>query len=304
MTSSLILWRDRRGRLSSLRLATLVVLVVPLALILVDYGRGALGARPLNEVIHRTGWWAIVFLIASLAVTPLRHAGRFGKLIDVRRMIGVGCFAYAALHLGLYVADQGFNLVKVVTEIVSRLYLTIGFVALLGLVVLAATSNDTMVKRLGGLNWRRLHQMTFGIVILALVHYFQQTKADISVPTLYAGLGIWLICYRVLTALRGEGGLPPVWLAGLAVLASALTFLGEAVGIALAFGRPILPFAAQFLESIFDTDLGIRPGWWVLAGGLGVVLLDIVRGFAERAAEPSARQPSTPQRRPAPASAG
>ena len=292
MPDSLILWRDRRGDLSWPRIATLAALLFPACLALVDAARGALGPRALNELIHRTGWWALVFLFVSLAVTPLRRSARFAKLVDLRRMIGVASFAYAFAHLCLYVADQKFDLVKVATEIVSRLYLTIGFLALLGLFVLAATSNDVMVKRLGGLRWRRLHQVTYVLTLLALVHFFQQTKADITLPTLFAGLLAWLYGYRLLARLRGEGALSPPVLALLAVLAAAVTFVGEAIGIGLSFGVSPL----QILATVFDFDLGIRPGWWVLGAGLAVAALDLVRNVLLRPA------PAPHRARPAAAS--
>jgi sulfoxide reductase heme-binding subunit YedZ len=175
-------WRDRRGRLSPLRIVTLIVLLLPVGIAIYAYATTGFGARPLNDMIHRTGYWALMFLLASLAVTPLRRVARFGNLIDVRRMIGVGAFLYIAAHFSLYIADQSFDLRKVASEIALRLYLTIGFVALLGLAILAATSTDAMVKRLGGMNWRRLHQIIYAIGLLALIHFFQQTKADIGVP--------------------------------------------------------------------------------------------------------------------------
>ncbi len=277
------LWRDRRGQLSYLRVATLAVLVCPLVLLVIDWGREALGGRPLNEVIHRSGWWALLFLLVSLAITPLRRSSRYGRLVDVRRMIGVASFCYAATHLSLYVVDQGYDVVKVATEIVSRLYLTIGFVALLGLVTLAVTSNDAMVKRLGGVNWRRLHQVAYIIGVLALVHYFQQTKADVSVPTIYAGLFAWLMGYRLIARWRGEAFLTAWPLVGLTVVASALTFLGEAIGIALSFG--ISPL--MVLATVFDVDLGIRPGWYVLGIGLAIALLDAVRAYTAGRSKPA-----------------
>lgn len=283
MASSPALWRDRRGQLSYLRVATLAVLVWPLVLVAIDWERGALGGRPLNEVIHRSGWWALIFLLVSLAITPLRRSSRYGKLVDVRRMIGVASFCYAATHLSLYVADQGYDLVRVATEIASRLYLTIGFVALLGLVALAVTSNDAMVKRLGGVNWRRLHQVAYLIGILALVHYFQQTKADVSVPTIYAGLFAWLMGYRLIARWRGEAVLTAWPLVALTLVASALTFLGEAIGIALSFG--ISPLVV--LATVFDLDLGIRPGWYVLGAGLAVALLDAVRAYTAGRGRPA-----------------
>ena len=282
------LWRDRRGRVSGLRIATLALLLWPLALALyVGLTRG-LGGRPLNDLIHRAGFWALIFLLLSLAVTPLRRAGYFGRLIDMRRMIGVGAFAYAAAHLSLFVADQKFDLLHVAAEIAKRVYLVIGFTALLGLTALAATSTDAMVKRLGGLRWRRLHQLTYLIGLLALVHFFQQTKADVTVPTLYAGLFAWLMEYRLLAKWRGEGALNPGWLAVLALAAGLLTLVGEAIGIGIAFGvSPLL-----VLATAFDLDIGIRPGWLVLGAGLLVATLDLVRGWSERRSRPIAARPA------------
>ena len=297
MASAYALWQDRRGRLSWLRVATLAALVYPLALAGVAAARGGLGGRPLNELIHRSGWWALIFLLVSLAVTPLRRSARMAKLVDVRRMIGVASFAYAAVHILLYVVDLRFDLVKVASEIVSRLYLTIGFAALLGLTALAVTSNDAMVKRLGGLSWRRLHQATYAITLLALIHFFQQTKADISVPTLYAGLFVWLMGYRLLAGTAGEGALAPLPLALLATASAALTFIGEAVGLALSFGQPLAGFLPMYAATVFDADLGIRPGWWVLAAGLAVAALDFARGFAQ--ARTASAVPVPPRPRPA-----
>src|SRR5580704_11055032 len=209
---SLVLWRDRRGRLSLLRIVTLIALLFPLGLAVATAWSVGLGARPLNDLIHRAGYWALMFLLLSLAVTPLRRVGRFGALIDVRRMIGVGAFCYAAAHLGLFVADQKFDLLKVAGEIASRVYLTIGFTVFCGLLALAVTSTDGMVRRLGGMRWRRLHQIIYVLALFALVHFFQQTKADVTVPTLFAGLFAWLMVYRIVAAVRRERAELPAWL--------------------------------------------------------------------------------------------
>jgi len=113
MTASWQLWRDKRGRLSALRIGTLALLLMPLAKALFDAHAIVHGARPLNDLIHRAGFWALVFLGVTLAVTPFRRITRYGNLIDVRRMLGVGCFCYIAAHLFLFTADQGFDLGKV-----------------------------------------------------------------------------------------------------------------------------------------------------------------------------------------------
>jgi sulfoxide reductase heme-binding subunit YedZ len=267
------LWRDRRGRLSWLRLIALVLLLMPVAKALIDAGAIAHGARPINDLIHRAGFWTLVFLGVTLAVTPLRSAARFAALADVRRMLGVGTFCYAAAHVALYIADQQFNLGKVAYELTHRWYLIVGGTAWLGLAALAITSTDGMVRRLGPLRWRRLHQLVYGIALLALIHYFQQTKADVTVPVFAAGLFGWLILYRVLAWWQNTQVLSTLSLLALTLIASLLTFLGEAIGIGIAFH--VSPM--RVLETVFDFSIGVRPGWEVLAAGLGVVAIDVVR---------------------------
>jgi len=281
------IWLDRRGRISPLRLATLALLIWPVVLAAYAFATTGFGARPLNDVIHRTGFWALMFILLTLAVTPLRRIARFGSLIDVRRMIGVGAFCYAATHFCLYIADQSFDLWKVASEIVLRLYLTIGFTALIGLTVLAITSTDGMVKRLGGQRWRRLHQIVYVIGLLALIHYFQQTKADVSVPVFTAAIFGWLMVYRAIAAWSGRSELSAAMLAGLAILAAVLTFAGEAIGIGIAYR--VSPM--RILSTAFDFDADIRPGWLVLGAGFAVVIVDLAaaywRGDKVRSREPT-----------------
>jgi sulfoxide reductase heme-binding subunit YedZ len=255
------------------RVIALIVLLLPVAKALIDAPSIVQGARPLNDVIHRAGFWTLVFLGVTLAITPLRHVARYGQLVDVRRMLGVGTFCYAAAHLALYVADQGYDLTKVVHEITHRVYLIVGFVAWLGLAVLAITSTDKMTRRLGPLRWRRLHQTVYVIALLALIHYFQQTKADVTVPVFVSSIFLWLIGYRVLARWQGRPDLSTVSVLVLSIAVALLTFAGEAVGIGLAFHVSPL----RVLDTAFDFDAGIRPGWQVLGAGLAVVVLDAIR---------------------------
>src|SRR5258708_13765668 len=192
------LWHDRRGRFSPLRGATLVVLVAPLLALIYFTATHDLGARPRTEAIHEMGLWAFRFLLLALFVTPLRRIARYAQLIDVRRMIGVAAFLYIALHFLLSIYDQVFDLPKVASEIVLRYYLTIGFTAWLGLAVVAATSNNLMVRRLGGIRWRRLHWLVYPIAVLGAIHYFMQSKLEVFEPTVMGGVFVWLMLYRVL----------------------------------------------------------------------------------------------------------
>jgi sulfoxide reductase heme-binding subunit YedZ len=281
------IWRDRRGQVSPLRIAALALLLLPLALAAWNAEAIAAGARPVNDVIHRAGFWALMLLIITLAITPLRRITRFGPLLDVRRMLGVGAFCYAALHISLYVLDQQFDLWKVVSEIVQRIYLLIGFTALTGLAVLAITSTDGMVRRLGGMRWVRLHQVVYGIAFLALIHYFQQTKADVSAPTLAAGLFAWLMCCRIVVR-RIRGELSSAGIAVLSVVVAALTLFAQAIGVAIVFQvSPLAVVGSAFmfyfdfdpeipLESIVGSVTMLNAAWLVLAAGLLVAALNMV----------------------------
>jgi sulfoxide reductase heme-binding subunit YedZ len=217
-----------------------------------------------------------MFVIISLAITPLRRVARYGALVDVRRMIGVGAFCYAVAHILLNIAHEKFNVGKVATEIVLRLYLTIGFIGFLGLTALAVTSTDGMVRRLGGKKWQNLHNIIYGIGVLALIHYFQQTKADVSVPTFVAGLFAWMLGYRLLLKFRKTRDEPPTWmLLALSAVVAALVFIAEAVGIGIVFN--VSPFRVLGAAFDFDDLSMIRPGWLVLGAGLIVVALDLIR---------------------------
>jgi methionine sulfoxide reductase heme-binding subunit len=271
-------WRDNGGRLSPLKLAVFVALFMPGAWTLLSYPLGALGARPLNEAIHQFGLWGFRFLFLSLTITPARRLLQLPRLALVRRMIGVAAFAYIAIHLSLYIADQSFDLGKVASEIVLRIYLTIGFVALIGLAALAATSTDAMVRRLGGRNWTRLHRTAYVIGVLATIHYFMQRKLEIYEPTVMAGIFVWLMGYRLIASRYGERRRVPVW---------ALFLLASSAGIATAAGEAAYFFLAmgvdpsRILAVDFSLAVGIRPGWIVLAVGLAATGLAAWRGMAK-----------------------
>jgi sulfoxide reductase heme-binding subunit YedZ len=273
MKASYQFWRDRRGRLSPLRIAALVLLLVPVALAVEAWLSHRLAARLFNDLVHRTGYWALIYLMIALAITPLQRTGRFRGLLDVRRMIGVGAFVYATAHILLYVADERFDLIKVASEIIKRLYLTIGLIAWLGLLALAVTSTDGMVRRVGALRWRRLHQASYVIGMLALVHFFQQTKADFTLPATVTGLFVWLMACRLVAARMQRNELSALALLILTVVVAALVILGEAIGIALWYRAPPI----LVLQAAFDFELAIRPGWYVLAAGLGVVVIALLR---------------------------
>src|SRR6188508_473205 len=133
--------REKSGRWSPEKIFAFVAACLPALWLSWRAWHGDLNpARPVNEAIHDAGSWTVRFLLISLAITPARRLFAAPKLINMRRTLGVTAFCYAALHLTLYIVEQKFDLVKVASEIALRIYLTIGFVALLGLTALATTS--------------------------------------------------------------------------------------------------------------------------------------------------------------------
>jgi len=260
--------------MSALRVATLAGLFAPLAIAIYDSDAIRFDARPITNLIYRAGDWALIFLLVTLAVRPLSRIMRYSQLLDVRRMIGVGAFAYAAAHFTLYVVDLKFDWREIASEIVHRNRLTLSFVALLSLAALAATSTNGMMRRLGSKNWQRLHQAIYAIALLVLIHYFLRFKLIESMPTFATGLFGWLIGYGLLIWWRKTRNELPTWvLLALSVIIGTLTFIAEA--IALGIEANVSPL--RVLQSAFEFDFDmIRPGWLVLCAGLIVAALDFV----------------------------
>lgn len=265
-------WTDKKGRLHPLRAVVFTLLLVPGALLAFNWATVGLGARPVNVAIHSTGYWAVWILLASLLVSPLKALAGMPNVVVVRRMVGIGALAYALAHLLLYVIDQNWRFWTVATEIVSRIYLTIGFVALAGLCVLGATSTDAAVRRLGK-RWKGVHRWVYAIALLTAVHFFLQSKADVSQATVAFGVFAWLMLWRQLPAGRDRETLP---LVGLAVAAAALTLVAEYVWYR--FGTKIDPL--RVIKAELDVSWGCRPAMLVLHLGLLVAALVELRRLA------------------------
>ena len=177
--------------------------------------------------------------------------------------------------------DQHFDLLKVASEIVLRIYLTIGALGLAGLIALASTSTDAAISRLGPGRWHALHRFVYAIAVLAVVHFFIQSKLNTYQPVLMAGFLIWLLAYRALYRRNGE--VTPLHLLLLAVGTAAVTAIGEAMLYLFTSGVD----ARRVLLAHFDIDMEVRPAWWVLAAGLAVAAAGFWRQKRQR---PSARR--------------
>ena len=256
-----------------LRLATLIGLCLPAAELAWRWYTDELGPRPVTVATHATGDWAVIFLLLSLAMTPLRATFDWVPLVHIRRRIGVAAALYAGAHFLIYVLDQKWSLIVVATEIAKRFYLTIGFAALLALAALAVTSTDGWQKRLKR-NWKRLHWLIYPAALLAIVHFFIQSKVKIGEAAFAAGLLAWLMLWRVLPPRLRTSLLGLALLAGGATLAT-VTF--EAAWYGLVNG--IDPM--RILAANIDPDLAPRPAQKVLVASVAVIgLVAARRGFA------------------------
>ncbi|HEX2581004.1 MAG TPA: protein-methionine-sulfoxide reductase heme-binding subunit MsrQ [Dongiaceae bacterium] len=221
---------------------------------------GGLGLRPANELIAQSGDWALRALLISLAITPLRQLLRWPALIGLRRMVGVAACLYGLLHLSAFAWDNGFRWTYVLTETILRFYLTIGAVALIGLVALAVTSTDEAARHLGGKRWQKLHNSVYAVAALSLLHFFLQTGLNLYQPVLLAGFFAWLMAYRLL----GSHARSTLCLLLLTAGCGLATSLSEA-GYYAVFSR--LPAGRILLANLHFTH-GLRPGVWVLLAGL------------------------------------
>lgn len=165
-------------------------------------GTGALGADPVAAIEHFLGLWALRLLVLTLAVTPLRQLTGWAVLLRFRRMLGLYAFFYATLHFAAYlVLDLRGYWAEVFAEIAERPYITVGFLAWLLLVPLAATSTQAAMRRLGR-TWGRLHRLVYAVAVLAVLHFWWLVKSDIREPALYAGLVAVLLGWRAWRALK------------------------------------------------------------------------------------------------------
>jgi sulfoxide reductase heme-binding subunit YedZ len=179
--------------------------LVPLTLLLWDLYRKQVGANPLEFVTRTTGMLTLVFLLISLAVTPLRRVTGLNWLVRFRRMLGLFAFFYGSLHLLTYVAfDRFFHLTTIPGDVLKRPFIAIGMTAFFLMLPLAITSTDKMVKRLGGKRWMRLHRVVYLSGILGVLHYYMLVKSDVRLPLTFAFLLAVLLGFRIFAKYYGS----------------------------------------------------------------------------------------------------
>jgi sulfoxide reductase heme-binding subunit YedZ len=196
------------NRIRILKGALFACALVPAALLVAGLFTDDLGANPVEYITHETGWFALAFLMSSLAITPVRRLTQWHEAIRYRRMLGLFAFFYATLHvLTWFVFDHTLDPGSMVEDVIERPYITMGMTAFVIMIPLAVTSNAAMIRRLGR-KWQRLHRLAYVAAGAAVVHFWWLVKADIREPQQWAlllavllGIRAWW-SFRARTSLR------------------------------------------------------------------------------------------------------
>jgi sulfoxide reductase heme-binding subunit YedZ len=176
---------------------------MPLAALAIRGAQGRLSADPIAYLLNQFGLLTLIFLISTLAMTPLRKLFGWTWPIRIRRMLGLFAFFYACLHFLTYlVADQNLDLAAVWQDITKRNFIFVGFTAFLLLIPLAWTSTNAAVRRMGAARWQRLHRLIYLIAPLGNLHFIWRVKKDYSEPLAYGAVLAVLLLFRVWDAYR------------------------------------------------------------------------------------------------------
>ncbi|GMV08093.1 MAG: hypothetical protein AMXMBFR53_43680 [Gemmatimonadota bacterium] len=188
---------DTRRAVLGLKTVLWLSALAPAAWLLAGFFLGWLGVNPIEKLTHVTGMTALVLLLVTLSVTPLRRVTGWNPLIQLRRPLGLFAFFYACLHFSVWmVLDLGFELAWVAEDIAERPYITVGFTAFVLLVPLAVTSTKGWIRRLKK-RWTTLHALVYVSTALGCVHFYWLVKSDVRLPLLLAAVYVVLMASRL-----------------------------------------------------------------------------------------------------------
>lgn len=196
---------DKPGRLAWIKPAVFTGSLVPLAFLAIRAYKGQLSAEPVSEILNQFGLLALVFLVAALVCTPLKLAFGWTWPLRVRKMLGLFGFFYALLHFLTYAAvDQGFNFSAILSDILKRKFIFVGFAAFVLLIPLALTSTQSAIRRMGAKKWQRLHMLAYLATALGVIHFFMRVKVIGNEQYAYAAVLAVFLFARVVSALRSR----------------------------------------------------------------------------------------------------
>ena len=171
--------------------------LAPAAWLIAGVFTGWLGVNPIETLTHVTGMTALVLLLVTLSVTPVRRLSGWNPVIKIRRPLGLFAFFYVFAHFSIWMGlDLGFEFSWIIEDIKERPYITVGVTAFVLLIPLAVTSTKEWIRRLGK-RWVRLHRLTYVVATLGVIHYYWQVKADTRLPLVLGAVLVVLLGFRV-----------------------------------------------------------------------------------------------------------
>lgn len=256
-------WHDRSGKISSPKVVALCLAAVPGLWMAVDWRTGAYGPIPAIGFTYWSGLWAAVMLLATLAVTPVRHLFRLNRAIEARRILGLSSLFYSLVHTAAFGMLFRWDWAALAGQM-ARPTLLVATLSLAVLILLGVTSTDAAVHRLGAAGWQRLHRLNYLATGLAVLH-FLLSPGLFGAQYLVAGLLFWLLAWRLLQ--RARRGRDPVSL-GLLALGSGLFVVLAELGWLWAW-QAMPP--EESVTALLDLGDDLAVWWQVPAAGLAVL---------------------------------
>lgn len=272
-------WFDASGRVSPLKLGVLAVCCAPAIWMADEFASGRWDfPSPYVNLIYHSGLWCTYLLLASLAITPLRRLTGWGRLAQLRRLLGIASFSYCLLHILAWFGLRFWNWAEIGTELLGRATLWVATASFLLMLALAATSFDRIIRSMGR-SWKKLHTLVYAAAFLAVLHFLMSPGSLQGAPFLMAGIYLWLMIWRWLE--RRQLGASP----------TALMATGLASAIFAMLLQPVwlVTFQAErntqsFVEAIlgnFNAEiwiyLGVPPMWLLLGWTLASVTIAYAR---------------------------
>lgn len=179
--------------------------LIPVTILGLDAWNHRLGANPIEYFLRATGVMTLVFVLATMLITPIRKWFGWNQLIKYRRIVGLFAFFYGLIHFTTYIVfDRSLDIAGTVADVIQRPFIALGMAALLMMVPLAVTSTNAMVKRLGGKRWQMLHRLIYLTAIAGVIHFWMIVKSDVFYPAIFAAILAVLLAVRAYFSLRSR----------------------------------------------------------------------------------------------------
>ncbi|MDT8448315.1 MAG: ferric reductase-like transmembrane domain-containing protein [bacterium] len=172
-----------------------VILASPLAYMVLLTATNGLGANPVERLLILAGQGTLSLLIFLLALPGTAKLSGWAwpkAWMRHRRAIGLSIFAYASLHMLLWLADQLGEIDKLVDNL-ARPFTASGLASWVILFLLAVTSNRFSIKKLGR-RWKSLHRWVFFCIPLLFIHITLKDEGIWWSAALWLGpISLWVL---------------------------------------------------------------------------------------------------------------